>query len=230
MGCWDDGGFSEAKVSYKDGVFHLFYGGAKLHPTRICTKESIGYAYSFDGVNFVKHPDNPIAIREKGPDAAAFAEAHSYCEHPLVYLYHTLRYNSREGDEDIGVQVLATQRPFRLRMPLIVDANLAAGQTTGLADCPPVNCEHVTGLAVSAACKYGPKAARSIRLCVRTSCDGLEYDSEDLLSFEPASRPGQEVRQTFQFNPKAMFVKVIVENPDAAAGISGLNVFATLVG
>jgi len=115
MGCWDDGGFSEAKVSYKDGVFHLFYGGAKLHPTRICTKESIGYAYSFDGVNFVKHPDNPIAVREKSPDAAAFAEVHSYCEHPFVYLYHTLRYNSREGDEDMGVQVLATQRPFRLR-------------------------------------------------------------------------------------------------------------------
>lgn len=65
---------------------------------------------------------------------------------------------------------------------------------------------------------------------MRTSCDGLTYDSEDLCSFELASRPGREVRQTFQFDPKAMFVKVIVENPNDQADISGLEVFATLVG
>ena len=48
-GAWDDGGFSEAEVFYADGGFHMFYGGAKIHPQRICTRESIGYAFSSDG-------------------------------------------------------------------------------------------------------------------------------------------------------------------------------------
>ena len=28
-GAWDDGGYSEARVRYHEGVFHWFYGGTK---------------------------------------------------------------------------------------------------------------------------------------------------------------------------------------------------------
>ena len=119
-GTWDDGGFSEAEVFYAQGLFHMFYGGAKIHPQRIRTQESIGYAWSADGRTFVKHPDNPVVRREDCPNTAAFAEVHSIFEPPFVYLYHTLRYLAPRTPADekkfptvehLGVQVLATGRP-----------------------------------------------------------------------------------------------------------------------
>jgi hypothetical protein len=139
-GEWDDGGMSEAKVMLQNGVFHCFYGGAKLHPVRIRTRESIGYAWSEDGVHFTKHRLNPVAPRENDPDAAAFAEVHAHWAAPFVYLYHTLRYESAvEVVEHLGVQVLAMQTPFKLAMPLLVRGELAPGETTTLEECPPLS-------------------------------------------------------------------------------------------
>ncbi len=110
----------------------MFYGGAKLNPTRILTRESIGYAYSTDGKNFTKYHNNPVAVREMQPDGAAFAEVHAYQEGPLIYLFHTLRYNSRQGDEDLAVQVLATQKSFKVRMPVLSTDRIAPGKSTSL--------------------------------------------------------------------------------------------------
>jgi len=151
-GEWDDGGFSEAEVLYHSGVYHMFYGGAKLYRPRIVTRESIGYAYSFDGIHFTKYGRNPVATREAEPNAAAYAEVHSIIEPPFIYLYHTLRYKRPwrerfEGQfptvEDLGVQVLIMQRPFSLDVPILSRPTLAAGTTTSLSagDCPAVRGE-----------------------------------------------------------------------------------------
>jgi hypothetical protein len=53
-GAWDDGGYSEAKVLLWENVFHVFYGGAKQYLPRLETRESIGYAWSPDGLRFHK--------------------------------------------------------------------------------------------------------------------------------------------------------------------------------
>ena len=226
-GEWDDGGFSEAKVSYRDGVFHLFYGGAKLHPTRILSQESIGYATSLDGLRFTKHPWNPVAPREANPDAAAFGEVHSYFEPPFLYLYHTLRYNSRPGAEDLGVQVLAISRPFRLAMPLLTARSLDAGRTTSLGDCPPVSLASVESAALTAECEFDAKATEGIELHVRSSCDGLSWDTEDFGSFDLGCLPGETARRTFALKAKPMFLKVLVSN-DSAETVRNLRVTATL--
>ena len=62
---------------YHEGVFHIFYGAAKQHPTRRSTRESIGYAYSLDGYDFTKYGANPVAPRDRNPNAAAFAEVYT---------------------------------------------------------------------------------------------------------------------------------------------------------
>ena len=85
-GDWDDGGISEAEVLYHGGMYHMFYGGTKLLGPRL---ESIGYAYSFDGLKFFKFGGNPVAARQANPNAAAFAEVHAIMEPPFIYLYHT---------------------------------------------------------------------------------------------------------------------------------------------
>jgi hypothetical protein len=229
-GEWDDGGFSEAKVLRRGGLFHIFYGGAKLHPRRIVSQESIGYAWSTDGIAFAKHPLNPVAPREANPDAGAFAEVHAYFEPPFIYLYHTLRYNSRPGAEDLGVQVLATSRPFRLSMPVLRADMLPARSITDLDQCRPISLARATTCALSVEYTCAAEAQAGLRLHVRGSTDGLRYDTENLRTFDLPCRPGQTVRATFDFEPRAMFAKVCIGNLDHSQPARALRLDATLGG
>jgi len=235
-GEWDDGGFSEASVVYWGGVFHMFYGGAKLYRPRLATRESIGYAYSYDGHAFRKYGANPVASLDANPNAAAFAEVHALFEPPLIYLYHTLRYRvprvaadaeAFPAVENLGVQVLATGRPFRLDVPVLQLRSLTPGARTPLEDCPPVST--VSGrLALTAECGYGEAAKAGIVIHVRASCDGMRYDTGDLRAFRCDAEPGRTARRTFDLETSARFIKVVVENPDASAGVSDLAVTATV--
>ncbi len=247
-GEWDDGGFSEAEVLYHSGVFHLFYGGTKLYSPRRLSRESIGYAYSFDGFNWTKYGLNPVVTREACPNLACFAEVHAIFEAPFIYLYHTIRYKDalRSGQdktydgysvdlksyiyEDLGVQVLATQRPFSLDMPLLDLASLDAGKATALDDSPPVNLSNITRLALTAKCTYANNARKPIRVHVRSSHDGFSYDSGDLYTFDNLFERGQTVQKTIELDSKVRFIKVMVENLDEAEGVSNIRITATLGG
>ncbi len=119
-GSWDEGAFSEFEVLYFNGMFHAFYGACKIDSGRT---ESIGYAYSADGMNWTRFEGNPVASIDKVQNASAFAEVHAVIEYPKIYLYHTLRYfdspkwypsdwcGTDSEDvcldvEDLGIQVL----------------------------------------------------------------------------------------------------------------------------
>jgi len=221
-GAWDDGGFSEAGVLYHNGVFHIFYGAAKWRKL-----ESIGYAYSFDGYRFMKHPRNPVAPRESNPDASAFAEVHAIWEPPFFYVYHTLRYISK-GGEDLGVQILATTPLFRLPMPTLFLDSLAAGTTSALTTCPPISLAHISELALTAECTYHADAKAGLRIHVRASYDGINYDAEDLSTFDIPFAPGQTISKTVELDFNVMFLKVLAENLDNAHEMTNVKVTATL--
>ncbi|MEK7754625.1 MAG: hypothetical protein AAB654_22055, partial [Acidobacteriota bacterium] len=177
-GAWDDGGYSEAKVTFWDGVFHLFYGGAKEYTPRPLTRESIGYAYSFDGVRFIKYGGNPVARREANPNMAAFAEIHTLFEPPFIYAFHTIRYidemrapAGRERIEDLGVQVLVTQTPYRLSMPVLTLDSLPPGGATKLSECPPISLESASVVSLTAEARYARAARAGMRVRVRSSPD-----------------------------------------------------------
>ena len=230
-GAWDDGGFSEAKVSYRSGVFHMFYGGAKLHPTRIRSQESIGYAWSRDGRRFVKSPRNPVALREREPDAAAFAEVHHYLEPPLVYCFHTLRYASRPGVEDIGVQILTTARPFCVPMPVLAVDSLGPGEQTGLESCPTICLEHVSRLSLTVSCRFSGGERGGLRIHLRSSWDGRRYDTVDLQTLELTPQTGQDVAcKTWPVDAAPRFLRVTVENADPAIPVGPVEVAAVLKG
>lgn len=232
FGDWDDGGISEAEVLYHGGVFHMFYGGTQLYGPRL---ESIGYAYSLDGYNFIKYLRNPVAVRQANPNAAAFAEVHAIIEPPFIYLYHTLRYEERNSKsfpwfEDLGVQVLVTQRPFSLDMPVLNLERLGPNKVTALADSPPIYLGNTTDVTLTAECAYTKKARRSIRVHVRASYDGVNYDTSDLTSFNNDFEPGKTARKTLELDTKVRFIKVLVENIDESEGVSDVRVIATLSG
>jgi hypothetical protein len=232
LGDWDEGGISEAEVLYHNGMFHMFYGATERLGPRA---ESIGYAYSFDGLRFYKYGANPVAVRQANPNAAAFAEVHAIMEPPFVYLYHTLRYE-RAGERDfpwtehLGVQVLATQTPFSLDMPVMHRKTLRPGETTALADCPPVSLGHVAKAAITAECTYPNAAAMAMRVHVRASYDGVHYDTVDLESFSVDSRPGQTARKTIELDTGIRFIRVLAENPDGAESVSDVKIIASLKG
>jgi hypothetical protein len=247
-GEWDDGGFSEAEVLYHSGVFHLFYGGTKLYAPRRLSRESIGYAYSFDGYNWVKYGLNPVVSRQACPNLACFAEVHAIFESPFIYLYHTTRYKNPlrpgEGDtydgykvdlksylyEDLGVQVIATQRPFSLDIPILNVSTLAPNSSTALKDCPAVNLSQTTRLALTARCTYSDKAKKGMRIRVRSGTDGMIYDTTDLYTFDNLFREGQTVQKTFELDSKVRFIKVMVENLDDSENVSDVQITATLGG
>ena len=218
-------------------MFHLFYGGAKIHPQRIRTRESIGYAWSSDGYTFVKHPQNPVAPRESNPNAAAFAEVHCIFEPPFLYLYHTLRYLAPRTPadqkkfpmvENLGVQVLVTRRPFELDMPVIHHATLGPGQTTAEADSPPISLHGISDASATVEYFRGDKAPRRIRIHVLQSDDGSQWKAAESFDMEPASA-GQS-RKTFPLKLGRRFVKVLASNADPSDSVSNLAITVRLRG
>ena len=203
-------------------MFHMFYGGTKWRKL-----ESIGYAYSLDGYDFIKHSGNPVGPRENNPDASAFAEVHALWEPPFYYVYHTLRYISR-GGEDLGVQVFATETPFRLAMPVVSIDSLGAGTCSELAACPPISLTRVSDVALTVECSYHADAKAGLKAHVRASCDGINCDTEDLCVFDVPLAAGQRVSKTVEMDAKVMYIKVILENPDEAQAVIDVKVTATL--
>jgi hypothetical protein len=229
-GDWDDGGISEAEVLFHNGMYHMFYGGTEYHGPRV---ESVGYAYSFDGFKWYKYGRNPVAKRQANPNAAAFAEVHAIIEPPFVYLYHTLRPERHKGRsfpwvENLGVQVLVTQTPFSLDMPVLNRKALGPGKTTPMT--PPICLGNVTDAALTVECTYTKDAENPIRLHVRASYDGVNIDSTDLVSFDNDFKRGKTARKTFELDTKVRFIRVLVENLDEAKSVSNVKVTASLSG
>ncbi|MHC4533277.1 MAG: glycoside hydrolase family protein [Planctomycetota bacterium] len=231
-GDWDDGGISEAEVLYNNNMFHMFYGGTRSYGPRL---ESIGYAYSFDGFKWYKYSRNPVADHQANPNAAAFAEVHAIIELPFIYVYHTLRYEQINNKnfpwmEDLGVQILVTEKPFSLDMPVLNLERLGPSKFTALADSPPVCLGNITDVTLTAECTYMKKARRPIRVHVRASYDGVNYDTADLTSFSNDFKPGETARKTFELDTKVRFIKILVENLDESESVSDVRVIATLSG
>ena len=231
-GDWDDGGISEAEVLHHNGMFHMFYGGTKITGPRL---ESIGYAYSFNGFNWYKYGNNPVAERQANPNAAAFAEIHAIFELPYIYLYHTIRPELYEGKdpmdvEDLGVQVLVKKGPFSIDMPALVVDKLAAGAVSKLDDAPPICLSNISRLSLTAECEYSGKATKPVRVHVRASYDGMTYDTVDLYTLDNSLEPGRISRKTFQMESGVRFIKVIVENLDDKEPISNVKITASLGG
>ncbi len=233
LGDWDDGGISEAEVLYHNGMCHMFYGGPELFGPRL---EHVGYAYSFDGFEFFKYSKNPLIARQVSPNTAAFAEVHAIIEPPFIYVYHTLRPVMHEGKksypwvENLGVQVLATQRPFSFDMPVLNLDTLDAGEKTALSDSPPVCLGHIKRVSITAECTYSKDARKPIRIHIVSSPDSEKYDTTDLYTFDNDFKPGQTARKTFELDTKVRFIKVIVENTDQSQSVSNVNITAGLSG
>ena len=238
-GSWDDGGFSEAAARYHEGIFHCVYGGTKAPKI-----ESLGYAWSFDAINWHKYQANPVIPLSRVPDASGFSEVHCYVEGSYIYVFHTLRYYTGEGTarglpsvdgvsgkwitEDLAVQVLTIDPQFKVSFPILMMDSLDAGQSSRIAACLPIGLEAASKLAIATECTYDSGAKAGLRVHVRGSDDGVHCDTVDMFTFDIDCQPGETVRKTVNLSPNSKFAKVIVENLDKSNAVKSLKVTITV--
>ena len=101
-GTWDGGQIFQPEIVYHDGRFHMFYVGFK---TQAAINGAIGYATSTDGINWSKHPSNPVL---QGPDDLPTLYA------PAVYFdgrQWVMFVNAAENRSIIGRAILRATAP-----------------------------------------------------------------------------------------------------------------------
>lgn len=241
-GTWDDAGYSESKVSYDGNLFGMFYGGAKTHPSRLLSQESIGYAYSVDGKQFEKYGKNPVARREEIYYGAAMAECCYLAEYPYIYVYHTLRYTKPWLPQDshkfpsmehIGVQVLSVGDRFTVPYTVYEIPTLAAGAEASCLTCGklPLSIGNAERFSLTVRCTYpeGAGIPRGITVALRCGDREEELDTVDSYCFSGVAAEGKTVQCRFCGELCARFADVIVRNSNGFP-LTDVSVSITLKG
>jgi hypothetical protein len=108
-------------------------------------------------------------------------------------------------------------------------ANLAAGATTALGDCSTIDLSHgPETLAITVEATYDVAANQGIRVHVRTSYDGTNYDTEDWDTWNAGFAAGAALRQTEIYDTDPYAIKVLIENLDPAQAATNVRVIATV--
>ncbi len=71
---------------------------------------------------------------------------------------------------------------------------------------------------------------RPVRLHLRSSVDGFNYDTSDLYTYDCPVQIGKTVRRTYQPDANVKYSKVLVENFDSKQPIKDVSITATLGG
>ena len=113
---------------------------------------------------------------------------------------------------------------------ILNEAVIAAAATTVLGDCAAIDM-HTSGyntLAITIETTYNAAATRGIRLHVMTSYDDVDYDTEDWDMWEPNFDAGATIRQTKIYDTDPAYVRVLVENLDAAQAVTNTIIHSTV--
>jgi len=111
---------------------------------------------------------------------------------------------------------------------ILDEASIAAGATTALGDCTAIDLSGGPAtLALTVECTYNGAANQGIKIHVRTSYDGTNFDSEDWDSWTSSFTAGATIRQTKHYDTSPMYVKVLVENLDAAQAVTNVKIIST---
>ena len=203
-------------------------------------RSSLGYAWSFDMINWHKYGANPIVPLNRIPDGSGFAEVHCFVEGAYIYVFHTLRYYTGLGTarglksfpgwqtEDLAVQVLTIDPHFKVTFPVLHDLTLDANKSSRIEECLPIGLEAASTLAIATECTYASNANAGLRLHVRGSDNGVNCDTVDMFTFDIDLQPGETVRKTVNLSVNSRFARVIVENLDDSQSATAVTVTATI--
>jgi len=145
-------------------------------------------------------------------------------------IYYFEQYNPAEGTVTFDINMAYVMLGRKRTYPVVEEASLAHGATTDFGNCTEIPLEGVNYLAltVEADVPSGATADPIIKVHLRGSPNGVDYDTEDLGSFYVALAAGATVRKNELLNPHVNFMKVLVENLDGSEALSDVKVYATL--
>ncbi len=134
--------------------------------------------------------------------------------------------NDGAGHDTIALSYLLLPKA---PLPIIDLSTLALAATSGLGDCTEIPLEGARTFAITVACTYDGAATAGITVHVRTSVDGVNYDTEDWDSWTPTGfAAGATIRQTKHYDADVRWAKVLIENLDAAKAVTDIGVTAVL--
>lgn len=111
---------------------------------------------------------------------------------------------------------------------ILDEATIAAAATTVLADCTAVDLSGTPlTLALTVEATYDALATAGIKVHVRSSYDGVVFDTQDWDSWTVAFTAGSSIRETRNYDTDPMYLKVLIENLDPAQAVTDVLVIAT---
>lgn len=220
FGAWDDGGFSEAGVIFENEIYETFYGGINKQSVKI---ENMGYAYSVNGVNFVKNL-LPIAKLESNPNISAFSEVHTLYEYPFYYTYHTTRYYDNPSIEDIGIQIFTSENSGYIDVPILNLPEIIAGQSTVLSECPTINLVNSQIISLIIQYTLNHISRSSIGIKIFYSEDGVNFMEDLSNSFIITNEDKSENKIEKIINTSKKCLKLVVQNHDILNNIVDMNI------
>lgn len=121
-------------------------------------------------------------------------------------------------DTTAGVKVAAE---------ILDEDTIIAGATTVLGDCAAIDLsDGDRTLTISLEATYDGAATQGIKIHVRTSYDGTNWDTIDWDSWTSSFTIGATIRQTKHYDVSPMYIKVLVENLDPAESVTAVKIIA----
>ena len=109
------------------------------------------------------------------------------------------------------------------------EASIAASTTSALADCAAIDLSAgASALGITVEATYHAAATLGIKVHVRSSYDGTNWDTEDFDSWEAGFTAGSSIRETRNYDTDPMYLKVLIENLDAAQAVTAVKSIATV--
>ena len=131
------------------------------------------------------------------------------------------------GKPDYSRKISSSRSGTKAATTILDKASIAASATTVLADCTAVDLsEGPATLALTIEATYDAAATQGIKIHVRATYDGTNYDTEDWDSFTPSFTAGSTIRQTEHYATSPYAIKVLVENLDTAKAVTDVKVIA----
>lgn len=111
---------------------------------------------------------------------------------------------------------------------ILDEDTIVAGATTVLGDCAAIDLsDGDRTLTITLEATYNGAATQGIKIHVRTSYDGTNWDNIDWDSWSPSFTAGTTRRQTKHYDVSPMYIKVLVENLDALQSVTAVKIIAT---
>jgi len=112
---------------------------------------------------------------------------------------------------------------------ILTKTTLGPSTTTTLSDCTRINLETAAQFAVEVSASFDNSSMSALRVHLRSSADGSNYDSVDIGPnengyFDLDAGTGKPERKTAPVWPDFRYLKVLAENRDTSATVHSLTV------